>query len=265
MQTATMYSPRQPFFESSCGSFLSSPGLPGSAVYQYYSLCKSSDPRKNMIAVPDGTVDILFNCSVDAPGAWVCGSVKHGKIVQIEEGTLYFGVRFFPAAAERILNTHLDQFTDREVPLLEVNRRAGFLLDLVSSADSFASRIHLFEEFCEMSAGDTNPLPMIVGYMLKEMHAVHGEVRIQDLEHKTGYSARHLNNIFKKHVGTTPKFYTRVMRFQHIFDVMTRSGCLADYSDLAEEAGYYDQAHFINEFKDFALSTPKKIFCQYNA
>ena len=53
--------------------------------------------------------------------------------------------------------------------------------------------------------------------------------------------------------GLTPKFLARVLRFRH---VLSRVETCASFADLALDCGYYDQAHCINEFREFAGRTP---------
>ena len=72
----------------------------------------------------------------------------------------------------------------------------------------------------------------------------------------TGYSTRYINSCFKKHVGIAPKLFLRIVRFQRCFSTLRRQTHHLNFADLALEAGYYDQAHFINEFKEFSLYTP---------
>lgn len=258
MVSLQSYQPKQPFFELGSERFLACEGTVNGPVAQYYSFEKSNHFDRRTVVVPDGTVDILFNCSPERPKAVVCGSVKRGKEIEIDRGAVYFGVRFFPAAAEQILECPLDQFTECEIPLRDVRQNADSLLDLIRLADSFQKRVELFEQYCAVYRHDSNPVPAIVAYMLEDIHKHMGKVRIRDLEQKTGYSSRHLEVQFKKHVGIGPKLYSRIIRFQGILDRIQSDGG-SDYCDLAGEAGYCDQAHFINEFKAFSLSTPTQI------
>lgn len=227
---------------------------------QYYSFEASSSKGFEVIAVPDGTVDIIFNCSSSKIEAQVCGSVKKGSKVELETGARYFGARFFPGAAEKMLGCPLDQFTEKQVELLAVQSKASDLINRIGNASSFEERMKHFENYYRKLIREDETLPSLVSYMLKEIDKTDGDIRIQELADKTGYSTRHINNQFKSHVGITPKLYIRIVRFQHCFG-MIRSREDSDFAALAEDAGYYDQAHFINEFKEFSLSTPTQIFC----
>lgn len=54
-----------------------------------------------------------------------------------------------------------------------------------------------------------------------------------------------------------PKMFARVLRFQRMVHGLHR-GTPNSWADFASQFGFYDQAHFINEFKAFSGFTPKK-------
>lgn len=259
MTNSNIYIPNQPFFELSTDRFESRLSSQYGWRAHYYGFQAPIAPEQAVVAVPDGTVDILFHCSHVVPAARVCGSVKRGKSIALENGAAYFGVRFSPTAAEPVLGCPLDEFTEREIPLADVESRAKHLPDLISAAESFEERIAVFERYLAAFGDDDGSVPSIVSYMVTEIDGANGEIRIQDLAEKTGYTARHIGSMFRKHVGISPKLYIRTVRFQRCVRLM-RSRRGVDFADLAEFLGYYDQAHFINEFREFSLTTPGRAF-----
>ena len=87
--------------------------------------------------------------------------------------------------------------------------------------------------------------------------ATAGAVAIGDLTGSTGVSSTHMARRFKEVVGVTPKRLARTWRFGSIVLAMDPSESV-DWLELAGRAGYYDQAHFINEFRTFAGMTPTR-------
>jgi AraC-like DNA-binding protein len=63
-----------------------------------------------------------------------------------------------------------------------------------------------------------------------------------------------MENLFKKWVGLSPKFYSRIVRFNYIFDLVQKNKY--NWNDLAYEAAFYDQSHFIRSFKNFTGENP---------
>ena len=64
-------------------------------------------------------------------------------------------------------------------------------------------------------------------------------------------------------MGISPKELTRVMRFNRAFNAIN-SGKPVDVQEIVFECGYYDQAHFINEFKRFTSLTPTAFINKQN-
>jgi len=79
------------------------------------------------------------------------------------------------------------------------------------------------------------------------------------LTQEVGYSQKHLIKIFKDHVGITPKAFVKVSRFQNIILEIEKSHDL-HWSTLALDAGYYDQSHFIHDFRHFSGFTPAQYY-----
>ena len=70
---------------------------------------------------------------------------------------------------------------------------------------------------------------------------------------------RKLERDFDYHVGVSPKFLQRVLRFRRTIAAFYRRSC-RNLTELAYECGYFDQAHFINDFKEFTGQTPRHFF-----
>jgi AraC-like DNA-binding protein len=92
-----------------------------------------------------------------------------------------------------------------------------------------------------------------VNLILRSSHTV----AINYLSDKIGFSKKHFIKIFKEHVGVTPKSFLKIIRFQKAIQEIAATRT-ANWARIAHESGYYDQAHFINDFKDFSGFTPKQ-------
>ena len=87
------------------------------------------------------------------------------------------------------------------------------------------------------------------------METSHGSVPVGVLTDAAGVSGNHLAAEFKSHVGVTPKRVARIYRFARLI-LSVDAVRPVDWSELARTAGYFDQAHFSREFKDFTGHTP---------
>ena len=83
------------------------------------------------------------------------------------------------------------------------------------------------------------------------------QMSIEQISNKVGYSQKHLIKLFKDNVGLTPKGFLKIIRFQKAIEEIGVSQ-KADWTGIAYESGFYDQAHFINDFKAFSGYTPNQ-------
>ena len=80
---------------------------------------------------------------------------------------------------------------------------------------------------------------------------------IGKISDKVGFSHKHFIKIFKEHVGLTPKEFLKIIRFQKAIEEVDR-GKHKSWSAVAFDCGYYDQSHFIADFKNFSGFTPNQ-------
>jgi AraC-like DNA-binding protein len=82
-----------------------------------------------------------------------------------------------------------------------------------------------------------------------------GNLPIRALAAETGCSGKHLITLFREGVGATPKAYARLLRLDRVVKMLA-GGRRGDWADIALACGYYDQAHFIREFRQFTGEPP---------
>ncbi|HEV1996462.1 MAG TPA: helix-turn-helix domain-containing protein, partial [Candidatus Acidoferrum sp.] len=94
-----------------------------------------------------------------------------------------------------------------------------------------------------------------VAFALGEFQAAPQGQKIVEVTGRTGFSARRFIDLFEKEVGLTPKLFCRVQRFQRVLH-MIQTCCSIDWAEIALSCGYYDQAHFIHDFRTFSGINP---------
>lgn len=99
----------------------------------------------------------------------------------------------------------------------------------------------------------------IFDYCIKKIEGCYGNITVNDLEKSTGYSSRWLNIKFRERLGVSPKLYASIVRFKtllnHVAETPERTAHEKIYLDY-----YYDQSHFIREFKRYSGLTPTEFF-----
>jgi AraC-like DNA-binding protein len=166
------------------------------------------------------------------------------------------GVRLRPDGAHAVCGVPQHELTDRIVDLRDVHALlARRLRDDVLAHDSAETMIASLERtLCDAIA----PPPSIsaVRVAIAYAHERRGLVRVPALADHVGLSVRQLERLFVERVGLAPKLYLRILRFQAVLRTLRRQGGPTVWADLAVAHGYYDQAHFIRDFKVFVGRAP---------
>jgi AraC-like DNA-binding protein len=127
------------------------------------------------------------------------------------------------------------------------------LQETTGSAAKFALAEHFLLRYFR-SRFTTNPF---VDFAISAITSSPGSTTIEAIAAKAGYSRKHMAATFSRHVGVTPKAFMRVMRFQQVISTIAQQHSLK-WTSVANECGYFDQAHFINDFKEFSGFTPSE-------
>jgi AraC-like DNA-binding protein len=173
-------------------------------------------------------------------------------------GTRSVGVHFKPWGPAPFLPMPAAELCDRPVTLEEVWGRptVAALRDRLATAAGPHEMLTLLEDQLMRLVCETAGLGL-VRHTSSVIAAATGAVAIGDLSLWAGVSSTHLAQRFKEVVGVTPKRLARSWRFSAIVLAIDPVGPV-DWLELAGRAGYYDQAHFINEFRAFTGLTPTR-------
>jgi AraC-like DNA-binding protein len=167
------------------------------------------------------------------------------------------GARLHPAGAHALLRVPQHELTDAVVPLGTLAPRlARRLADDVATRqepDGMADALACVLAGAAASA-PTPPSP--AARAVDHALARRGLVRVGDLATAAGVSRRQLERVFLDQVGLSPKLFLRIIRFQEALGALRDRPARPDWARVAVEHGFYDQAHFIRDFRAFAGATP---------
>ncbi len=133
---------------------------------------------------------------------------------------------------------------------------AGRLYEQLANARSIEESIRILEGHLEAPAART-PTQRAIEWLVQRG----GRVSITELAAVAGLSDRQFRRQCLDHSGLTPKRLCRVIRFRH---ALSRMRTQPNWAQSADEWGYYDQAHMINEFRELGGFTPHDRFFQYS-
>lgn len=166
------------------------------------------------------------------------------------------GARLRPDAAHRLLGARQDELTNHIVDLRDVHRAlARRLTDDVArreAGDDMVAALDRALRDLAPSGEQISPARLAIAYA----HRRRGLVRVPELARHVGLSVRQLERVFAERVGLTPKSHLRIIRFQEVLRTLRGGEERRTWADLATAHGYYDQAHFIRDFKRFVGVAP---------
>lgn len=168
------------------------------------------------------------------------------------------GIELTPNGLHRFTRLSAFEILNKIYSFTDIYGLAGRdLLERLSNTPSLEGKITGLQEFLVNIVNLTNRHNSLVDHSVQLIKNSSGLFTIKDLEERTGYSKRYLDMLFKDHLGISPKTYSGIVRFQAFYDLWANSDTSQFYAENLYEH-YYDQAHFIKEFKKFTGHAPKQ-------
>jgi AraC-like DNA-binding protein len=213
----------------------------------------SDAPVPRFRVLPDGCADIIFEQPArDYGGLAIVGTMTRAHAFDIPARQFTFGVRFRPAMGARFLRVPAAEVVDASIPLADTwsGPASKRLLEQLGESRSPRECIAQFEA----ALGEPPPLDAFekaIAWLAERR----GQIAVEDLADAGGIGPRQFRRICLERTGLTPKRLARILRFRQ---ALAHAGPerKRDWADVALACGYYDQAHLINEFHEFAGTPP---------
>ncbi|MCA0457867.1 MAG: helix-turn-helix domain-containing protein [Chloroflexi bacterium] len=215
----------------------------------YWSIT-SPLPLINRI-LPDGCTDIVVT-----PELKFVGAMRSAFVSQIIPDSLTVGIRFKPGGSSAFFRLPLNELTDNEVTLDNLwGRFAHDLTDQLAAARTAREKIAHLEAALLCRLDQLPTLNPTLQQAVSTVRQANGDITITDLRTRLALSERQLERGFHQWVGLSPRQFARVTRFRQVVDLLHQPAL--SLTQIAYRAGYYDQAHFIHDFKSLAGLTPR--------
>ncbi len=215
------------------------------------SWCIQGDrPVTGYAVPPDGCLDIVYSRT---DGLRAIGTMTAEQRFDFPAGGQTMGVRFRPGMAGAFLRVAPVELTDAAVPLADLWGRAARELEarLFESARP--------EELLLGQLQAPDAAPKAIERAIAAITAAGGNVGLGYIARQANLSPRQFRRRCLEESGLTPKHLCRVLRFQHARR-MASSVLRPQWSGIAADAGYFDQAHLIRDFREFTGRTPMSVF-----
>jgi hypothetical protein len=259
------YAPVQPTVKSSGENVYYCELLPDEKlkpfIYCYWEL-KTAQPLETGFTykvIADGCIDIFFE--IENPSeSFVMGFCNKHSDFPLERSFDYVGVRFLPTFFTQIFGINASVLTNKVEDLNSIIPETSKFIADKFSADFDLSQIkkNLDDYFIDRLSKTEFEFDKRLYSALEIIFRNSGVVNVRrDLS--DGISPRQLRRLFEKYVGVSPKAFAKVVRFQAIVNAKPSRQSLRE-NKIFFDVGYYDQAHFIREFKYLYGLTPNKAF-----
>ena len=170
-----------------------------------------------------------------------------------------FGAYLYPFAIPRLFSFPASDFTDLSPDLESVFGQEGRALEQrMIAANNNESRVSIASEFFERKLDTVSRELSVIHHAVHDILDADGCVNIVEMARRHSLSTRQFERKFKEFAGLSPKLYSRIVRFQAA--TQHKLTGVRDLTEIAYACGYYDQSHFIKDFRQFSGYTPKEYF-----
>lgn len=238
----------------------------------YWTLVVPFDSKnQKQKIVPDGCIEMTFNFGdkikryisendfILNPNAVVMGQrTKSYYILPIGDVDT-FAICFYPIGFVNFVNTSLESLVDKETPIAELfgQVEANELQRNINQAINTQHRIEIVEAFLLKKLNEKATISNIVKSTVDTLLKTNGSTSINTILKDDISKRRQMERHFKKQIGISPKQLGKVIRLQATLHMMLNQKA-ETLTDIAYENEYFDQNHFIKDFKDLVGITPKE-------
>jgi len=222
--------------------------------------------------LPDGCMEMIFHygdpyrqyfedgSSIIQPRSFVFGQIP--KYIEIAPTGVsgIISARFLPDGIGAFIKMQVTRLENKAVSLSEIFNEEGSILEKqVISATSNDDRINLIETFLLSKLTEQHTIDTITKSCVDTIFQSHGQIGIGTLAGKMNINRRNMERRFTTVIGISPKQLAKVARLQATLKMLGQKN-FTNLTEIAYENGYFDQAHFIKDFKEFTGMNPKSFF-----
>ncbi|MGZ4896548.1 MAG: DUF6597 domain-containing transcriptional factor [Candidatus Angelobacter sp.] len=245
-------------------------------LFWFYDGYSAGSHNKERL-MPDGSIELVINLKEDEariydrenlnkcerlPGTLLCGPHSSFFVIDTAQQDSVIGVHFKPGGAFPFFKMPASEMHNLHVSLQDLwGHEAGLLRQRLLEAQTPETKFQVLEECLLAQAFRPLERHRAVVFALGLFRNIHTAPAIAEVEDLIGISSRRFIQLFSNEVGLTPKLFSRVRRFQKVLQEI-RTGSDLSWVDMAASCGYFDQAHFIHDFKAFSGINPTAYLTQ---
>jgi len=214
--------------------------------------------------LPKGVVELIFSFGDDVffsksiqtqpvgiPRCFVNGMNNIPIKLHTPRRQVFFGVELHPAAVKKLLKVPCGEFLNAITDLQLVNKEFNSLWQQLAEAGPFEQKVQLFQQWIIGKLCPVHEQEMAISNFINETPE---PVNVSTLAANFCYSSRQLNRKAQEIFGMSTEALIRYKRYVHALKIMHHTH--ETLTRISYHCNYYDQAHFIREFKEFTGLTP---------
>jgi AraC-like DNA-binding protein len=231
--------------------------LPLARFVEFFWLAEGYvQPHAAERVLPTGCVDLILSLDARREADVLAGPRSRSIILDTSRALSFIGVRFRPGGAFPFLGLPIGELQDISVePAALWGAPARTLRDQLLHTPAPEARFDILERFLLERLHEARDRHPAVQYAIQTIGESHGAASVASIVEHTGLSARRFIAAFRSEVGLVPKVFCRLARFRRVIGEL-RDAEAVDWADLALDCGYFDQSHFIHDFRAFAGVSP---------
>jgi len=242
-------------------------------IKRYWTLDgeKENTPIKNTI-VPDGTMKLIFHYGETykhhsqsgeitiLPKCFLIGQLTKPYVIEPIGITGSFVVQFKPNGFLPFTTIPIKEMENTAIPLDKLFGENGKKLsEQILNANSTSERIQIIEIFLLGELSNKRTFDSIVKSTVETIFNANGKFSVNEFSKSKNINRRQLSRKFSSTIGLSPKQLAKTIRIQTTLKALLNEEHTR-LTDLAYENEYFDQAHFIKDFKEFTGLTPKEFY-----
>lgn len=227
--------------------------------------------------LPDGAIELIFDLDPEPKSifedevstgfrtvkkAWISGERTRYIVIGAARNQSMVGVRFRPGGAYPFFRFPISELSES---VTELDLIWGRLVDEIRAElqkiESPDDRLLKLEWFLMRQVQRSLEPNRLITFAVHQLQHSPQFLAIRDLASTIGITQKHLISQFEKVVGLRPKSFARVCKFQKVINLIEEQKEI-EWSAVALDCGYYDQAHFIKEFHTFSGVNPSTYLTQ---
>lgn len=188
--------------------------------------------------------------------SFVVAQMKSFMKIEQYGKTGFIAVRFSALGAYHFFDIPMKEIANSEIALRNLWKdMAPEIEDKIFIAKTTQQRSQIIQNYLQLRLSRNGYIDKGIEFCINEIRHAKGQISVDKLADKVGISNRQLVRRFDKYIGLSPKEFIRISKFIGSLDMMnyTKGKTL---TDIAIDSGYYDQAHFIHDFREFSGLTP---------